>query len=58
MENGVSQDAMIRALLAKVNEISGENIKLMATIYDLQDKIKKLEGDDNDDESKTEKNGH
>lgn len=48
MDNGVSQDSMIRALLAKVNELSGENIKLMATVYDLEDKLKKAEGDDDE----------
>lgn len=47
MDNGVSQDSMIRALLAKVNELSGENIKLMATVYDLEDKLKKAgDGDE------------
>lgn len=45
MDNGVSQDSMIRALLAKVNDLSGENIKLMATVFDLEDKLKKTEGD-------------
>ena len=39
---------MIRALLTKVNELSGENIKLMATVYDLEDKLKKAEGDDDE----------
>ena len=34
MDKGVSQDSMIRALLAKINELSGENIKLTATVYD------------------------
>lgn len=51
MDNGVSQDSMIRALLAKVNALSGENIKLMATVYDLEDKLQKAEGDD---DAKTE----
>ena len=54
MNNGVSQDTMIRALLAKVNELSGENIKLMATVYDLEDKLKKAGGDD---DAKAEEDG-
>lgn len=48
MDKGVSQDSMIRALLTKVNELSGENIKLVATVYDLEDKLKKAEGDDDE----------
>ena len=54
MDNGVSQDSMIRALLAKVNALSGENIKLMATVYDLEDKLKKAEGD-GDEKKESEK---
>ena len=50
MDNGVSQDSMIRALLAQVNDLSGKNIKLMATVFDLEDKLKKAKGD-NDEES-------
>lgn len=54
MDKGVSQDSKIRALLSKVNELSGENIKLMATVYDLEDKLKKAEGD-SDEKKKSEK---
>jgi hypothetical protein len=54
MDKGVSQDSMIRALLTKVNELSGENIKLMATVYDLEDKLKKAEGDDDEKAEKSD----
>lgn len=57
MDKGVSQDSMVRSLLTKVNELSGENIKLMATVYDLEDKLKRAEGDGNEKAEETDSTG-
>ncbi len=54
MDTGVSQNSMIRALLTKVNELSGENIKLMATVLDLEDKLKKAKGDSDEESEKAD----